>query len=96
MHPIDQYDKAVSIVQSFCRRWRGDQPVTIKVFSLTLQEAQAMGYLPANLSQKQTPAQRAEARQFAVTNLWRIVRDSNEPKPRAEALDLLRSMGEIQ
>lgn len=94
-HPINEFDKAVGSANAFCRRYRG-KPVTIKVFSLTLQEAQAMGYLPANLSQNQTPEQRAEARRFVVDNLWRIIRTCNEPEPRAEALDLLRSMGEIQ
>ncbi|MFE3837897.1 hypothetical protein [Pseudogemmobacter sonorensis] len=96
VHPIDEYDKAVSLANAFIHRWRGRPVATIKVLSLTLQEAQAMGYLPANLSQNQTPEQRAEARQFVVSNLWRIIRDSNDAKPRAEALDLLRSMGELK
>jgi len=96
VHPIDEYDKAVSIAHAFTHRWRADQPVTIKVLSLTLHEAQAMGYLPTNLSQNQTPTQRAEARQFVVNNLWRIISTCNDAKPRAEALDLLRSMGELK
>lgn len=55
-----------------------------------------MGYLPASPFRNETPEQRAEARQFVVTNLWRIIRTCNEPEPRAEALDLLRSMGELK
>lgn len=96
IHSIDEYDKAVNLAHAFTHCWRGKPSVTIKVLSLTLQEAQAMGYLPANLSQNQTPEQRAEARQFVVNNLWRIISTCNEAKPRAEALDLLRSMGELK
>lgn len=96
LNTIDEYDKAVSTAQAFTHHWRADQPVTIKVLCLSGREAIAMGYLPAPPFRNETPEQQAEARQFAVTNLWRIIRDSNEPEPRAEALDLLRELGELK
>lgn len=96
MHPINEYDKAVSIAQAFTRHWRADQPVTVKVLCLSGREAIAMGYLPADPFRNETPEQQAEARRFVVNNLWNIIRTCNEPKPRAEALDLLRELGELK
>lgn len=72
------------------------QPVTVKVLCVTLGEAQRFGFLPTGTLPPQTPDEEAEARRFIISNLWRIVRNSNEAKPRADALDLLKQLGAIQ
>lgn len=91
--PVEEYDRALEVAQRFTRRLRTAQPVTVKVLCVTLGEAQRFGFLPTGASPPQAPEEDAEARQFIVSNLWRIVRNSNEAKPRADALDLLKQLG---
>lgn len=93
--PVEEYDRAVEVTQRFTRRLRMAQPVTVKVLCVTLGEAQRFGFLPTGTLPPQTPEEDAEARQFIVSNLWRIVRNSNEAKPRADALDMLKQLGEV-
>ena len=93
--PVGDHDRAVKVAERFARRLRTAQPVTIKVMALTLREAQRFGFLPTGSIPAQSPDQDADARRFAVRTLWDIVRDSNEAKPRADALGLLREMGEM-
>lgn len=91
--PVDEYEKAVEVAERFARRFRTERPVAIKVLAVSLREAQRFGFLPAGPMPAQTPDQDAKDRQFAVSTLWRLVRDSNEPQTRAEALDLLKLLG---
>lgn len=68
-------------------------PVTIKVLSLTLTEGQAFGLIPSDLGEDETLGDDAGRRQFVIRTLWDIVRNSNQAKPRADALDMLKHLG---
>lgn len=91
--PVNEYDRAVEVAQRFTRRLRTAQPVTIKVLCVTLAEAQRFGFVPTGTMPSQTPQEDAEDRQFVIRTLWAIVLNSNEAKPRADALDLLKQLG---
>ena len=51
-----------------------------------------MGFVPDDLAQDQTPEQEAETRQLVVNTLLDVLRKSNEPAPRAEAMQLLQAL----
>lgn len=93
--PVNEYDRAVEVAERFARRLRAAQPVAIKVMAVTLREAQRFGFLPSGPMPAKSPEQDAEDRKFAVDTLWRLVRESNDAAIRAEALDLLKLLGEV-
>lgn len=93
--PVNEYGRAVEVAERFARRLRAAQPVAIKVMAVTLHEAQRFGFLPSGPMPATSPEQDAEDRKFAVDTLWRLVRESNDAAVRAEALDLLKQLGEV-
>ncbi len=95
MHPVDQYDHAVKLAHAAVLRM-APVPVTLRVMCLSLAEAQAMGLAPVDLFPDMTPAQDADMRLIVVNTLHAVLRDCNEPQPRADALQLLRQMGEMK
>lgn len=95
LQPIHHYQRALEVAQAFVKA-QAPTAVTVKVFALSGAEAQAMGFLPADLLQDQTPEQEAEDRQLVVSTLWNVVMQSNEAKPREDALRLLKNLGEVK
>lgn len=94
VQPIFEYEQALAVAQAFVAQ--APVPVTLKVLCLSAREAKAMGYLPEGTLPAESPAQDAEDRQFAVSTLWRVVRESNDAKVRGDALGLLRELGEVR
>jgi len=92
LHTVEQFDGALKLAERAAYRM-APVPVTIKVMSLTLAEAQQFGLIPSDLFKNETPEEDAGHRQFVVRTLWDIVRNSNEAKPRADALDMLKHLG---
>lgn len=95
LQPLHQYQRALEVAQAFVKA-QAPTPVTVKVFALSAAEAQAMGFLPADLLQGQTPEQEAKDRQLVVSTLWNVVMKSNEAKPREDAMRRLRNLGEVK
>lgn len=95
MHTVEQYDHALKLAQAAALRM-SPMPVTIRVMGLSLAEAQAMGLAPDDLFQDMTPEDDAQMRRIVVNTLHAVLRDCNEPQPRAEAMQLLRQMGELK
>lgn len=95
MHPVGEYDHALKLAQAAAARM-APVPVTIRVMCLSVQEAQAMGLAPDGLFQDMTPEEDAQMRLIVVNTLHAVLRDCNEPQPRAEAMQLLRQMGELK
>lgn len=96
VHPVHEYDKAVRIAHAFTRRWRAEQPVTIKVLCLTLKEAQATGFAPADLFRNQTEQEEAEMRWLVTQTCMETLHQSPDVVARGEALKLLQDMGMLQ
>ena len=96
VHPVHEYEKAVGIAHGFVRRWRGEQPVTVKVLSLTLGEAQAMGLAPADLFRDQPPEQERDMQRLVIRTCMEALHQSPDANARGEALKILHDMGVIQ
>lgn len=94
IHPVGLYEHALELAQAAAIRM-APVPMTIRVMAVTLSEAQAFGFVSDDLFEDQTPGQEAEMRQLVVSTLWTVVRHSNEARPRADALRLLKEMGEM-
>lgn len=92
LRPIDEYDQAVEQAREAVRAV-DPAPATVKVFCLSLREAQAMGFLPADLPQNQTPEQDAHDRQLVITTCLNLVQRSNDYRIRTEALGMLKQLG---
>lgn len=92
LHPVEQFDAALKLAERVAYRM-APVPVTIKVMSLTLAEAQRFGLIPSDLFKDDTLEEGVEDRQFVIRTLWAIVRNSNQAKPRADALDMLKHLG---
>lgn len=93
MHPVGLYDLALKQAQAAAIRM-APVPVTIKVLCVTLREAQAFGFAPDDLFEGQTPQEESEWRRLMVASLYDVLRNCNEAKPRADALALLKQLGE--
>ena len=93
LQPVTDYDAAVRLAQAFARRVVHPEPVTVKVFCLTLIEAQAMGFAPADLFADQTTEDAAAMRQAVVKACNDAVRNSPDAKVRADAMKLLTDLG---
>jgi hypothetical protein len=92
--PIDQYDRTVRVAEAFARRIVHDRPVTIKVIPLSFRELLAHeGTTREEVAKTLTPADRAADRLLITDACWKVLRESNDPKVRADALELLTGMG---
>lgn len=96
LEPIGDFDHAVAVAQAFTRRIRPARPITIKILCLTLQEAQALGFVPDDLFANLAPAEEAELRQLAVDACRRALLNSSDAAVRNDAFELLQSMGELK
>lgn len=96
VYPIHEYARAVSTAHSFARRWRGRTPVIIKVLSLTVAEAQAMGLAPNDLYSEMTPEQERYMRQRVIRACMETLHQSPDAAARGEALKLLHDLGVLQ
>jgi hypothetical protein len=92
LETVSDYAAALDRANRFIAVTKHIAPLTVRVMCLSLVEAQAMGFVPDNLVQEQTPEQEAETRQLVVTTLLDVLRKSNEPAPRAEAMQLLQAL----
>jgi hypothetical protein len=95
LETIADYAAALDRANRFIAVTKHTSPLTVRVMCLSLVEAQAMGFVPDNLVQDQTPAEQAADRELVVTTLMDVLRKSNEAAPRAEAIQLLRAMKEL-
>ena len=93
LQPINAYDHAVRVAHGFVRRLVHSEPITVKVFCLTLPEAQAMGFAPDDLFHDQTPDDEAAMRQAVVKACTDALRNCPDTKVRADALKLLTDLG---
>lgn len=89
VQPITDYDNAVRRAQAFARRIVHPRPVVIKIFCLTLPEAQAMGFVPNGVF---AGADQAEMRLAMIAACNDAVRNSNDPTVRVDALNLLQHL----
>ncbi|NTT85732.1 hypothetical protein [Tabrizicola fusiformis] len=96
VQPIGDFDHAVSLAKSFTRHIRPARPITIKVLCLSLQEAQAMGFVPDDLFANLAPAEEAELRQLVVDACRRAILNSPDAAIRNDAMNLLINMGELK
>lgn len=92
LETVADYAAALDRANRFIAVTKHTSPLTVRVMCLSLVEAQAMGFVPDDLAQDQTPEQEAETRQLVVTTLLDVLRKSNEPAPRAEAMQLLQAL----
>lgn len=94
VHPVGEYGKVLKLAEAFAVKM-APVPVTIKVLCLSLAEAQAMGFAPADMFNDMTPEQEAGMRQLVVATCTEAMRDSNDATVRADAYALLVSLGGI-
>ena len=94
--PITDRDKAINAAHVLARRARGDRPVIAKVFSLTLKEAQAMGFVPHDLFSNLTDAEHAEWAKLVHDTCVDALRTSEDPPVRADAMEILQGMGALK
>lgn len=94
LHTVEQFGHALKRAEAAANRM-APVPVSVKVLCLTLTEAQRFGLIPADLDKDETLEGDADRRQFVIRTLWDIVRNSNQAKPRADALDMLKELGEL-
>lgn len=95
LHPVEQFGYVVKLAEAAAIRM-APVPITIKVLSLTLVEAQAFGLIPADLGKDETPEQEAETRQLVVKTLWQLVQNGSEAKVRSDAWRMLKELGEVK
>lgn len=93
--PITDFDKAVGAARGLARRVRADGPVIAKVFSLTLKEAQAMGFVPHNLFSHLTDEEHVEWAKLVHDTCMDLLHNSNDPQVRADAMEMLKGMGAL-
>ncbi|GGO35755.1 hypothetical protein GCM10010991_28540 [Gemmobacter aquaticus] len=93
LHTEEQFGHALKLAEAAAIRM-APVPVTIKVMSLTWAEAQRFGLIPSDLFKNEAPEQQAEWRRQIVATLWGVVYNCNQAKPRADALELLKELGE--
>jgi hypothetical protein len=94
--PITDYDRAITTTQAFARQITQPRPFTIKVLPMSLDELLAhMGMTRAELAAGVSPAMEQEFRQLGIEACMKVLRECNEPQVRAEAVDLLTSMGAL-
>lgn len=96
VHPVHEYAKAVGIAKAYSRRWRSDEPVVVKVLSLSLNEAQAMGLVPADLFRNQTVQEETEMLRLVTRTCMETLHQSPDAAARGEALKLLHDLGVLQ
>ena len=95
--PITEYQRAVRQAEAFARRVKLDKPFTVKVLSLTAWEGcTVLGINPATLFSDDTAEQEATMRQAGIAACMDALRSSNEPAVRADAMDLLITLGELK
>jgi hypothetical protein len=92
LETVADYAEALDRANRFIAVTKHTSPLTVRVMCLSLVEAQAMGFVPDDLAQDQTPAEEAETRQLVVNTLLDVLRKSNEPGPRSEAMQLLQAL----
>jgi len=91
MDPVTKFDAAVRRANKMADRLVHPERVVIKVLCLSFLEAcKVQGLNPATLFEHQTPDDAAAMRQQAITNCNDALRNSNDPRVRAEALELLK------
>lgn len=95
--PITEHDRAVRVAHAFARRVRGERPVVVKVLCLTAREAGSFfNFSLAAEFAKDTPEQARQTRDGIRTSCINALRTSNDPLVRADAMDVLQGMGDLQ
>ena len=96
-YPITEYDRAVNAANWFARHVEADRPVVIKVLCLSAREAETMfGFSFREELAKETPWQAWQTREAIRTSCISALRTSNDPKVRADAMEVLQGLGELQ
>lgn len=96
VHPVHEFAKAVGIATAYSRRWRSDEPVVVKVLSLSLKEAQAMGFAPADLFHNQAVLEETEMLRLVTWTCMDTLHQSLDAAARGEALKLPQDLGVLQ
>jgi hypothetical protein len=92
--PISEFGKAVELAETFARATTHSRPFTIKVLSMTFGELLAhMGMTREEVAQQLSPEDAERDRQANIDACMGLLRTSNEPQVRADALDILKQMG---
>ena len=94
--PVTHYEGAVQRARAFAERLVHPEPVVIKVLCLTFTEAKAMGLAPADLFRDLSPEDEAAMRQQIIANCNDALRNCQDPRVRADALQLLTDLGALR
>jgi hypothetical protein len=96
LEPITHYEQAVRRAHDLADRLVNSEPVVIKVLSLSaLESCTVHGIDPATLFADQNTEQEAEMRRQIITNSQDALRNSSDPRARADALKLLTDLSVI-
>jgi hypothetical protein len=97
VEPIDQYERAIRIAESFARQMAQARPFSIKVLCMSFPELLAhMGTTREECAKLVTPEEAESDRRLAISTCMDVLRTSNDAQVRADALDVLTSMGVLK
>ncbi|WP_146203008.1 hypothetical protein [Silicimonas algicola] len=95
--PITDYERAVKLAVAFANRIRADRPVVIKVLCLSRREVETVFRFSfaEELAATETPEQAEEMYQAIKTTCLEALRNSSDPRVRADAMETLQGMGVV-
>lgn len=94
VEPIGDYDKALRLAEAFASRTTQPRPFTIKVLCMSFAELLAhMGTTREEYAKHLTPEEAESDRKLAISACMDMLRTCNDPAVRADALEILTSMG---
>lgn len=97
VEPVSAFDAAVARAEAFARGMAHDRPFTVKVLCMSFRELlAAQGLAMEHMRAGYTHEDEAEDRQRAIEACTATLRDSNDPTVRADAFEVLTSMGVIK
>lgn len=94
--PVTEYQNEIRHWGALLRRVRGDRPLVVKVFCVTLAEAQAWGFAPKDLFTDLTPEEEHQWDREVYATCIDLLHKGTDPKSRETAMDLLRGMGALR
>jgi hypothetical protein len=97
VEPVSEYEKAIRLAEAFARATTQTRPFTIKVLCMSFSELLAhMGTTRDECAKALSDEDREADRQGSIDACMSLLRTSNDPQVRADALDILKEMGAMQ
>lgn len=96
IQPVADYERAFKIAEAFARHMTMKRPFAIKVIPMSLDEMLAHIGMTREEFAKGLPIDDIAARKLVVDTCMEALRDCADPAVRADALDLLTSLGVVQ